>query len=206
MHSFPEIAIGAIVAALISGGIALLGLIISKEQKISEFRQAWVDAVRDDLSKLISHAAEIHQKKINGKWDSLDAGNDDRNSAVELNIAIMKVRLRLNPSKEIAKPVLADILKLEELLIAPYRPTSFADFNPIELQLRTNAQVLLKYEWNRVKAGEPVFKATKWGASILILCAVIAFAFVEVQNYRSQSNTSPATSPADTRKATDPKK
>lgn len=30
--------------------MALLGLIISKEQKVSEFRQQWIDALREDIA------------------------------------------------------------------------------------------------------------------------------------------------------------
>jgi hypothetical protein len=40
MFGLPKEAAGAIFAALIAGLISLLGLIISKEQKISEFRRA----------------------------------------------------------------------------------------------------------------------------------------------------------------------
>ena len=45
MFGIPDQAIGAIAAALIAGLISLLGLIISKEQKVSDFRQAWIDAL-----------------------------------------------------------------------------------------------------------------------------------------------------------------
>ena len=49
MDQIPSVAVGAVVAALIAGTVSLLGLIISKEQKTSEFRQAWIDALRNDL-------------------------------------------------------------------------------------------------------------------------------------------------------------
>ena len=53
MDRIPDVAIGAVVAALIAAIVSLLGLIISKEQKTSEFRQAWIDALRSDLTHLI---------------------------------------------------------------------------------------------------------------------------------------------------------
>ena len=60
MLNIPDVAIGAIAAALIAGLISLLGLIISKEQKTSEFRQAWIDGLRSELSLVIAHANALH--------------------------------------------------------------------------------------------------------------------------------------------------
>ena len=60
MTVLPDIAVGAIGAALIAGVVSLLGLVISKEQKVSEFRQAWIDALRSDVASLISHVNAIH--------------------------------------------------------------------------------------------------------------------------------------------------
>ena len=57
--AIPDAAIGAIAAASIAGLLAFLGLIIAKENKTSEFRQAWIDSLRLDLSKLISNARAI---------------------------------------------------------------------------------------------------------------------------------------------------
>src|SRR2546430_15387357 len=47
-------AIGAIAAAIIAGAISFVVTVLSKEQKTSEFRQAWIDALRNDLSEFIS--------------------------------------------------------------------------------------------------------------------------------------------------------
>jgi hypothetical protein len=52
MFGIPDQAVGAVIAAIIAGSIALLGLIISKEQKVSEFRQQWIDALRQDIAPL----------------------------------------------------------------------------------------------------------------------------------------------------------
>ncbi len=48
------LAIGAIVAALITGILSVLGLVISKEQKTSEFRQQWIDDLRREVSELLA--------------------------------------------------------------------------------------------------------------------------------------------------------
>jgi hypothetical protein len=38
----------AIVVAIIAGAFSFLGLVLSKEQKISELREAWIDGLRAD--------------------------------------------------------------------------------------------------------------------------------------------------------------
>jgi hypothetical protein len=59
MLNVSAIAIGAIAAALIAGLIFLLSLVISKEQKISDFRQEWINSLRSEIAALIAHANAI---------------------------------------------------------------------------------------------------------------------------------------------------
>lgn len=44
---------GPIIAAMIAGFIAFIGMIITKENKVSEFRQAWINDFREEISYLI---------------------------------------------------------------------------------------------------------------------------------------------------------
>lgn len=44
-----DLSVGAVGAAMIAAFVSFLGLIIGKEQKTSEFRQAWIDALRSEL-------------------------------------------------------------------------------------------------------------------------------------------------------------
>jgi hypothetical protein len=44
MFGLPKEIAGTLVAAAIAAFISLVGLIITKESKVSEFRQAWIDA------------------------------------------------------------------------------------------------------------------------------------------------------------------
>src|ERR1039458_8879231 len=43
-----------IVVALIAGAFSLIAITLSKEQKVSEFRQAWIDGLRADLAAFLS--------------------------------------------------------------------------------------------------------------------------------------------------------
>jgi hypothetical protein len=74
----PDAAIGAIAAALIAGLLTFLGLIVAKENKTSEFRQAWIDSLRLDFAKLISNARAIRGAVAVGfpeKSDLFDAAD-----------------------------------------------------------------------------------------------------------------------------------
>jgi hypothetical protein len=99
MLGLPDVAIGAVFAAVVAGVVSLLGLIISKEQKTSEFRQAWIDTLRAEISALIAHANAIHAAEVTGssKWEML------RPDYIEINKAVGQVRLRLNPDEELSK-------------------------------------------------------------------------------------------------------
>src|SRR5437667_10151195 len=51
--------LGPVVAAIIAGAVAFLASVFSKEQKVSEFRQTWIDSLRNDLAELISIVLQV---------------------------------------------------------------------------------------------------------------------------------------------------
>lgn len=50
-----------ITVALIAGSLAYLALVLTKEQKFSEYRKVWVDELRTELSSLL---ARLHELKM----------------------------------------------------------------------------------------------------------------------------------------------
>jgi hypothetical protein len=50
----PPLALGVIIAAVITGFISFAGLILAKEQKTSEFRQSWIDSLREEMSEYLA--------------------------------------------------------------------------------------------------------------------------------------------------------
>jgi hypothetical protein len=173
--------LGAVVAALIAGIFALLGLLITKENKTSEFRQSWIDALRQDIA---DYAAAINRC---GYYEKLriDISNQELELEYEkllqpmLSSAVnaqMRIRLRLNPDDSNAKlkPLNIELLKkLEEIQ---------STFNAGELDkavehlsnIHSTAAPLLKLEWDRVKQGEPTFVRAKQLAASLIVLSLIA--------------------------------
>ncbi len=164
----PDVAIGAIFAATIAGAISLIGLIISKEQKVSEFRQAWIDSLRAEVSAIIAHANAIHAGICaESKWENV------RDDYVGINVATALVRLRLNPKESLSAEVLACISELE-LLLKPGQRARLDQLNEVEKRLATHAQRVLKQEWNRVQRGELMFRLAKFTAFAVIVLLPLA--------------------------------
>lgn len=182
MPTLPDIAVGAVVAALIAGLVSLLGLIVSKEQKTSEFRQAWIDALRSELSAVIAHANAIHGAGAACLEAPAELWKVVRVDFVGINEATAKIRLRLNPKESQANAILSTIEELEQLL-APGRPMDYSQINTIEKQLVSEAHILLKEEWRRVQAGEPTYRIARFSAlaiSAACVVALIAFSFFRI--------------------------
>lgn len=172
-------AAGAALAGWIAGAFSVLGLLTSKEEKVSEFRQAWIDALRADLASLVAHAHQIYayvamHKPLNDElfW------KETREDYLALNGASTRIKLRLNRDEPESKLVLCTMQKMEALFA--FIPTggpklSIENINKITDELESNAPPLLKKEWNRVKGGELIYRIAKW-SSILIFGATGAAA------------------------------
>jgi hypothetical protein len=177
----PTVAVGAITAALIAGVVSLLGLIVSKEQKVSDFRQAWIDGLRSEIASLISHANAIHgSSSIRGSntgSDLADFWKNIHSDYVDLNDAIYKIRLRLNPQESPSLKILRTIDEIEKI-IAPARNIDHVTLTSYETRLVQETNTVLKSEWNRVKSGEIVYKVSKYVALIVVIsCVVIGTVF-----------------------------
>lgn len=171
MFDLPDIAVGAIIAALIASLFSFLGLVISKEQKTSEFRQAWIDSLRREISQFISAANSIHASTVKETADVKTEQFRPKSAVLaSLDEAAAIIRLRLNPDETLSQRVLSEISKIDDIL----RKMPNIDYK--ELEARENslisvASLLLKSEWDRVKRGECTYRIAKWS----VLIAVIAF-------------------------------
>ena len=170
MTSLPDPAVGAVVAALIAALVSLLGLVISKEHKTSEFRQAWIDNLRSEISSVVAHvcviinAAHANYESRPARFEAL------REDFHGINQAVAAIRLRLNPNEKESKAVLKSIEQIEALINAG----NFSDgaLQNSERQLIADAQTLLKKEWLRVRSGELFFRILKILLVVFILAGV----------------------------------
>ena len=169
-------AIGAIIAAIIAGGISFVTAVLSKDQKTSEFRQAWIDAFRNDIAEYaslflnISDGVRIIVQRGDSKSQIREYIESKSELFVRMALTETRIKLRANPVEH------------EELLnvissIKKY-PRSDKSFDPVAAEaliesMTKETQNILKREWKRVKRGEPVFVFTKFMSLIIILVAVL---------------------------------
>lgn len=167
--------IGAIVAALITGLVSLVGLVISKERKISELRQAWIDSLRSELASLVSYANAIHGASVafGEVGSAAKAWEMVRADFVGINQAAASIRLRLNPDEEQAQAVLDKIVALEKMFL-PGKPIDHLELGRVEKELVSEAQILLKHEWSRVKRGEVAYRIAITTAFLIVLGGLVA--------------------------------
>jgi len=168
--------IGAISAATIAGGISFLMVVLSKDQKTSEFRQAWIDGLRSETAKLISHFLVITDIVREMRRHEKDAQEimaylfEKDEHFCKLEMANAKIKLRLNPTEH--QELLSAIAALRKYTASKeIMDSEAADF--LVEKIIQESQTVLKNEWKRVKRGEPVFIATKWISLITMLMSII---------------------------------
>lgn len=172
-------AVAVLIASVIGLIVAVTTSIIAKEQKISEFRQIWIDALREECSEFLTlsmHLANIRK-------------NCDSEKSNELLLRIFKllnqIVLRLNPSKDAVF-----IAKLEKLARSYTKPTksNFNKQNNLNLiyEVSKDTHVLLKKEWERVKNGEKRFinfkNIGKFFASTFMVAIYVLFAIALIKS------------------------
>lgn len=172
-----DISIGAVGAAIIAGFVSILGLIIGKEQKISEFRQAWID----DLRKcMIAYLVQI-----NAIADAIRAraqpGAPNTTAIIDsykaLNEASHGIVLRINPTEKPAKALLQSMEAFESLAAINANLTP-NNIRAAEEKYVEASKDLLKYEWKRVKRGERTYVVSKYMVIICIIIMVLLMAYL----------------------------
>ena len=181
------IAIATIVAALITGALSFVNLTLTKEQKTSEFRQAWIDGLRSDLSSFFAAVRTVARaesafyetgeryKDQNFPWSSVQVAGQ-RQMASEM---LYRIKMRLNPEE----PKHIELLRLlnaaldEQAKIKKPTPSSAATVVALDAAA-DYARPVLKVEWDRVKMGELSFRiARNWVAPVIV---VFCFIFIAV--------------------------
>lgn len=170
-------------AALLAGAIAALTLIVNKENKISEFRQAWIDGLREDLTNFFSASRTCTRAIQESRYARREFKNPmpiDEATTAKLRHQVAecsyRIKLRLN---EMKKPH----IKLESLmtesttLVSEYFSGTTDDVDKvlsgIEIAAK-QAREVLKTEWERVKKGEFAYRAARWLAFSLVVIAALS--------------------------------
>tara|TARA_Y100000588_G_scaffold371596_1_gene443104 strand:- start:2857 stop:3459 length:603 start_codon:yes stop_codon:yes gene_type:complete len=174
--------LGVVLAALIAGAFSFLSLVLAKEQQVSQLRQNWIDALRDDISKYISALVateEIYWAMKLKHGDSVDVlarSIETKEEHQALAIAYSNIMMRLNPEdiSEHQKDLRKSLIQSKTLASKGKWEESVAMVDSI----RNFAQLTLKEEWERVKVGEPSFINSKRVAVIGAVTALLVVGLV----------------------------
>ena len=181
------IGIGAVVAAIITALISFINLITSKDQNISDNRQKWIDAIREDIAKFIGLSAHftsrlktIEHTKDENKKDELRI--ELFNSGNELVELYNRISLRLNPKEN--KEIINALVSIENFLAGDSDKQRHDVYHMASLTktLREASQKMLKNEWKRVKRGEFSYFITKW-IFITGMVFSLVFGLYQIKNY-----------------------
>ena len=184
-------AVAVIIASIIGLIVAVTTAVIAKEQKISEFRQAWINDLRKDIARLLSLSYElIFQAKMDELRPKKDQGKEAflasiLTTFVKIQETAISIILRLNKNEHHA------IIKAIEELVRKDDGDKIDLFDlknlhNLILRIESKAHKKLKSEWERVKQGESRFtrfkKAGKFCASTLMIAIYILFVIALVKS------------------------
>lgn len=185
---------GIIIAALIASSTSFFITMLSKENKISDFRQQWIDSLREDLANYASILIVMYDK-VNAQIRNgvslqeimINILNSDINEIRSAEIARLKILYRLNPREHEDL-----ILRINEIYDHNIE-TEFNNPNTIDNlinQYNTEVQKVLKKEWKRVKKGEPLFRFVKFFTLILVFILIVlgVLLYLIKSNLISRSN------------------
>lgn len=126
----------------------------ARKLSLSNNRQAWIDALRDDVAHFIAlkESRMMTMRKLSSTPKTeiearrqLNAFLTDR--AVELQAARQRIRLRLRRGNPMHDRLIAAI---EALATAKSKENR----NPLRVELVTAAEDVITYTWNKVERGE----------------------------------------------------
>jgi hypothetical protein len=194
------IAFGAIVAAVIAGSFSYLNLITSKEQKVSEFRQTWIDSLRNSIARYIASLSYLsilykhYSEKDDTDKDKFEMAKGVSDVYEKINSAYNDIIFRINDNEDDpkGKNLNDNFLKALEETRNCYNKSKYIEAFQKCDAVRTATKPLLKFEWNRVKNGEPSYKRAKI-ISIIVLFVGLLLAILDIgyvaTAYRSNNTT-----------------
>lgn len=194
MDGFPIqalIPIGVITAAFIAGFFSLLNLIVSKEQKVSEFRQQWIDSLRQELADHIAAVVSLSSIYENGQHLDKEMAKTANEVRQRVTSTLTSIKLRINPEdsdKTIRK------MNIEVLRLLDEGRVLFNEAKWKEARLKcneiTNASIpMLKEEWKRVKRGENIYVGSKRVAIGLFVLSLGALGYAGFTFWPSTAET-----------------
>jgi hypothetical protein len=113
-------------------GQRLVQLELARRMKLADFRQNWIDEMRDNFAKIISAIGE---------------GDSEKPALLDVNFRIQRVLMRMNPQEDHAKAVFEKLMNL----ISSGSTNDKSKKEDIAFDLTNLVNALLKTEWERLK-------------------------------------------------------
>ncbi|MGA7199182.1 MAG: hypothetical protein WBQ45_18560 [Roseiarcus sp.] len=141
--------LGALATAIVAAVAGITAAAIAHSAKISEFRQAWINALRDDIATYFKELDGIHfyVGKLLKSTDSARAEEFEQQkyeARVRLMLVYYRIKLRLNMKESLHRSL---IEKLKGFWVVE---TTVADQSKVD-EAMIVAQTLLKEEWDVTK-------------------------------------------------------
>jgi hypothetical protein len=144
-----SIGFGTVLGSLIG---AFISTFLGRAQKISTFRQEWINSIREVFSTVLLKAEVF-----------TDVAYQDNEEAyrekVELIKAISKAKLFLNLREEESKTLIELIESIPDEYMG--KKGGSKEFKAMRPKIEKAMRYILKEEWNRVRDGEALWKFKK---------------------------------------------
>ncbi|MBF6028543.1 hypothetical protein ICY20_12440 [Pseudomonas sp. P115] len=177
------VAFGVIVAALLTGVFSIMNLVGAKENKVSEFRLAWIDGLRNEIAEYTSAAQELSRiykperfapLKIHSEKEAhelkIESYKETREAYARATENLTKIQLRLNPVQIEKEPGSHEAKLMAAVLKA--RKSGSQEFSEVLKNcndIRTAAAPILKSTWDSVKRGESAYRRFRVVAIVIVL-------------------------------------
>jgi hypothetical protein len=168
-----------IFAAAFTSSLALLGLTVGKDSKVSEFRQQWIDELRADVSEFLASVQHLFGFRVVEKYKKISVDPVEHSKALlRTNELSTRIRLRLDPEKPLSIKLTAEMQRLRSI-------AHEADLLETELLLQAHvvekcAASLLDEAWEKVKSGEGKYRWCIWISSCILALCVLAIVVTSV--------------------------
>lgn len=158
--------LGTIFAAFMAAVFSYFNLVNSKEQKVSEFRQAWIDGFRNELATLTSAIYFISYYCSSNQSIKATEIEDSHKEYVSACTALLT---RINAQDPNIQTNHVNGVFLEALsdIQNAFNNGEWNKVNVLGKHLIDRSKPLLKSEWNRVKLGEKSYRRNKNVAGFL---------------------------------------
>ena len=147
----PAAALISLIVGVLATIMAGFTLISTKENKVSDNRQSWIDAMRDDIAEALAAAFAVERETDDKEKLKYLKSYDECQARIE-----MREHTSLQKWPEV-REALETIRSYINGEVGPYRPLKEYK-ETILKKSRTN----LKTNWEIVKKGEPFFQVFKW--------------------------------------------